>query len=395
MTLSNLSLKNLNLRLLLAFMAICPVFYYNGLMFGKSTLRIGQEQFFQLGATVLFSVVILENIYISLFVLLTVFLYAYYNFPPIGGTYLINIFFGAVLYQIAYKVVDRQNVAKFYNVLLWLAVLNIAWMALQFANFELIFVEYGKGFNSDHVGMLGLKAFMGMFFAMCIPFMCRLNPWIAGLFFIPIYYSECAVAAVGGLAALGWHIWNQNKKAAIAFLCAASLLGAAYVYKDSKANMYTNRFSVWKESLRDAFKHPILGWGLDSFRNVGDLKPFMYFTKDTDNECVKFYLHKETQSLVPPKSLPPGTNVNPWDHPHNEYISLLYEFGLFGVLIFVLLVRDIKRRFLNDEYVIPLIGFFITILIFSLGQFPFHVARIGYAIPIFLGVYYKLTEEEI
>lgn len=396
MTIKDIKLNNIGLKLLMAFIAICPIFYDT---YSSRGLRIGQEQFYQLGATMLFAVVMVENIYLSLFLIWSIAIYCYYVFPPIGGNYVMNIFWGCIFYQIAYRIVNQDNVSIFFKTILWVCGLNILWIFLQYIHFDLIYFDTDKFYNTDHVGMLGLKAFMGLFFALAIPFVARFSIWATPILFIPVYLSDCSSAMIGGICGLLFSVWFQSKKAFIALLVLLSIGGSFYVAHDSKMNMFTDRFSVWKVSLRDAFKHPVMGWGLDSFRNVGTMKPFLYFKNYRNNESravsvEAMKIHYETGKFPPIGDfLKEGDNIVPWDNPHNEYVQLFYEFGAFGVILFILLGLDIKKRFSDENNLIALVGFFIVILVASIGQFPMHMARIGYLVPIVLGIYYKLTDE--
>jgi O-antigen ligase len=163
--------------------------------------------------------------------------------------------------------------------------------------------------------------------------------------------------------------------------------------------MFEGRYKMWKVVLRDAFKHPIMGWGLDSFRNAGTFKPFIYMqnamtreTKAVSLSAIQVY--NETGVMPPmPGFIKQGDALDIWDNPHNEYIMLFYEFGLVGVILFGLFCSDIVKRFYVTDELIAIIGVFIVFLIISTGQFPFHVVRLGYIFPVLVGAYYKINEE--
>ena len=402
MTIKDIKLDKIGMWLLLAFVAVCPIFYDTANVRGVGTLRLGQEQMYQLGATILFTIVFLENIYLAIFFLWCITLYFYFNFPPIAGNYVVNIFWGLLIYQIVYKLVDFKNVRKVFNVIACLAALNMLWIGLQFLNVDLIFLDKAgavKTYSHDFTGLMGLKAHMGIFFALAVPIVCYYRIWLAIPLFIPIYLSDCSVAMVGGISALLFAIWFQSRKLCIILTLLLGILGSIYIARDIKLSgeMFTNRLSLWKVSLRDAFKHPITGWGLDSFRNMGTFKPFMYFANARTGEsgtvsAQALKMHNETGKLPPMDFIKDGDSINPWDHPHNEYISLLYETGMVGVVIIGFLLVNIIHRFYPNDFIIPLAGYFIVILVVSIGQFPFHVARNGAHIPIFLAIYYKLTD---
>ena len=397
MKITDLKLENLGLKLFLFFIALCPIFYDPYKFIGPGTLRLNQTQFFELGTTILFAVILLENIYLSLFIVWSVYLYAYYGFPSIGGNYVINIFFAAILYQIAYKIFNEENVHLFFKTVIGICFLNAVWIFLQYLNIDPIFQRNGV-YTVDKVGLMGIKAFMGIFFALSIPFMARYNVYLSGLFFIPIFISECSVAMVAGATVFLFHVWFQSKKAFCWLLAVFAVLCSLYIVNDSKADMFRDRFSVWKISLRDAFKHPLTGWGLDSFYHAGSFKPFYYMknnlTKESQSVSLKALdVYRETGSFPPMDGfIKTGDTLDQWEHPHNEFISLFYEFGIIGIIILGFLLADILRRFYPTRNAIAFMGFFIGILICSVGQYPFHVVRIAYLAVIVLGIYYKLTD---
>lgn len=185
------------------------------------------------------------------------------------------------------------------------------------------------------------------------------------------------------------------------------LCGALYVANDSKANMMTDRGNMWRLAVQDALSRPFVGMGLDSFRNVGQLKPFLYFKDATNNNALRMtYIGGEKPWVAPAKypikfkdvtdkdgNIVKEALVNPWDNPHNEFISILYEFGIIGFLIFCALLWDITKRLRRDPMIMTIFAVFLVYLVSSIGQFPFHLARTAHLSVIFLACYYKLTEE--
>jgi len=162
-TLKDIKLQDFPLKAFLVFVFFCPIFFDP--LKTQGYLRLNQEQFFQVGATLLFAICFLENIYLSLFLIWSVVLYAYYGFPGIGGNYVMNIFWASVVYQVTYKLINSNNVDKLYKTIIYLCILNIAWMALQLFNFDLIFMDRGE-YAVSPCGLFGLKCFMGMFLAL-------------------------------------------------------------------------------------------------------------------------------------------------------------------------------------------------------------------------------------
>lgn len=397
MKLKDITLDRIGLRAFLLFIFITPIFFYSGLDMGKGALRIGQEQCYQLGLTALFSICILTNIYLAMAILWIAFQYAYYNFTGMMGGYLINIFFACVLYQVTYNLVDGRVTEKIFKTLLAVGLLNVTYMVVQALGYDFIFLHnIHKTYSTELVGFMGIKCFMGMFFAALIPIAFYFNRLLALSLFVPVYMSEASMAMIGGIAAFLWCMYHHSKKVFVAAVLVLVTAGSVYVAKDSQSNTGLDRINLWVVSLQDAVKHPIIGWGPDSYRNVGEAKPFMYFKNYTTKKSAACMLNMETGRFIPPAGFKdPEDKVDPWDHPHNEYISIFYELGIIPIILLGFMIRDIRRRFRRqDSRQVAIIGFFIAILCFSFAHFPLHVARIGYMIPIMLGIYYKITERE-
>ena len=384
---------------------LCPI-YYNNLQFhGLKTMRLGHEQFFQFGVTALFCIVFLENLWLAVFFLWSISINAYYNFPNNGAEYIWNLFMACILYQITYNLVTRQRVITIFRAITALMLLNIAFMVMQAWGYDPIFNNlFHSKMNVDLVGFMGIKAICGMFNAICLPMAMFFSPMFALPVLFALYLSEssCAIASV--VAVIIFLAYKKSKKLAYILLIPLFIIGAFYVSNDSKSGMMNERVNMWKVALKDALQRPIIGMGLDSFRNVGELKPFLYFRSTRDNSCLKMNYIQETGKWRTPPGFdltprPDGVPLlDPWDNPHNTYLSILYEFGLVGLLIILALLWDVFKRFIycnNDKVIFTIFASFLVYLISSVGQFPFHLARTGHLAVILLACFYKLTDNEI
>ena len=402
MTLFSLKTKNLSVFLIGALMILVPIQYCSEPSFGISALRLSQQQIYQVASIGLFAIFILQNVFLAAFLLWALFLYAYFDFASPAGGVVLTILAGCLIYEAVYRIVNDQNVKIIFGFMISFALLNMAYMAFQSFGWELLYKEYGvAGYQAQLLGFMGLKAIMGMFFAMAIPFFAYRYPVLSLGLFMPIYVSECSSAMVAAIAAYLFQIFFWSKKMFFFLLVLMCIGGGLYAVNDSHAGMFTDRANMWKTVLRDAVKKPIIGWGPDSFRCVTPDKQFMYWknvrTKETAQIDVRDTIEFTHTGKYDTKKygtfIKDGDTTDPWDNPHNEYIQLFYEFGLPGVLILFLLAWDMTKRFnwLNWD-IVPIAGFFIALLIMSTGQFPFHLARVGIYIPIFLACYYKLSD---
>lgn len=402
MTLLDLKPKNLSIWFIGLLMILIPIQYYADPHFGISAIRISQQQVLQVTAIGLFAIFVLHNIYLSLFLLWSLFLYAYFEWATPVGVVILTILSGCLIYEAVYRAINKENINIIFNCLIAFMLINVVYMIMQGLGWELIFEEFTRpGYQRQLLGFMGLKAIMGMLFAICIPFVAFRFPKLVLTLFYPLYYSECSAAMGAGIVAYLWQIWFISKKWFYILTILLCFGGTVYVIHDSHAGMFTDRANMWKVVLRDAVKKPIIGWGPDSFRCITPSKQFMYWknvrTKETDQIDVRDtieYQHTGKYDFAKyGKFMQAGDITDPWDNPHNEYVQLFYEFGLPGLLLLGFIAYNMVRRFNSQNiYLIPLSGFFIAILIMSIGQFPFHLARIAFYIPIFLACYYKLSE---
>jgi len=402
MTLISLKPKDLGIYIIGLMMILVPIQWFCDPSFGISAIRISQQQVYQVAAIGLFAIFVLQNVYLSLFLLWSLLLYCYFEWATPVGTIVLTILSACMIYEAIYRVVRKDNVKVIYGFMISFALINMAYMAMQGLGWELLFQEFTRpGYQTQMIGFMGLKAIMGMLFAMCIPFFAYKYPRLSLGLFIPLYVSECSSAMVAGIIAYLWNLWYVSKKWFILSVTVMLIGGGIYTYNDSHAGMFTDRMNMWKVVLRDAMARPIFGWGPDSFRCVTPQKQFMYWKNNRNNDCGRIdvrdtveYQNTGKYDLKKYGSFMNETDsINPWDNPHNEYVQLFYEFGVVGLVLLGLLSWDIHRRFNSDNgLLVPLIGFFFAVLIISVGQFPFHLARVGLFIPIFLACYYKLTE---
>jgi len=403
MTIFDSKPKNLSVWFLGALMFLIPIQYYVDPAIGSMAGRVSQQQVLQVVSLVLFSIFILNNIWLSIFTLWSIFLYAYFGFPQPVGVAVLTIVSGCLIYEAVYRIVDKDNIDTVFNFFIWFGALNLIYMVMQGFGGELLFREISvqTGYQSQMLGFMLLKAIMGMFFAMVIPFVAFNYPIVALGLFVPLYISECSSAMVAGIVAYLWQIWFVSRKWFFILLTIMAIGGTAYAINDSHAGMFTDRVNMWKTVLRDAVRKPIFGWGPDSFRCVTPDKQFMYWknvrTLETDKIDVRDtfeFQHTGKYSLAKyGHFMKEGDTTDPWDNPHNEYVQLFLEFGIVGVIILGFLISDMKRRFTQyNPYLVPLSGFFIALAIMSIGQFPLHLARVGFFVPIFLACYYKMSE---
>ena len=396
-TIRDISFSNVNQALFVLFFLICPIFFYGGeFNFGASTMRINQMQFFQLGCFAML-ILLIENLWIALFIVWAVFLYCYYGFT-MGGEYVQNIMLGGLLYYITRRLWGKKDLSWMFKSLLWVAGLNLVWMLGQKFGFgDLIYNNPKGGEIIDPVGLMGIKMAIGMFFAMMVPVAMYFRWWLAIPCFIPIYFSQGSTAVAGGVFAFMYVTWFKSRRWFFTLLIPLILVGGLYVYKDSKAGMMIDRARMWKLVTKDALMHPIVGWGLDSFRTKTMIKPFLYWknarTGYTERGVERMNADGSGTRTFKGGFANEGDALDPWDNPHNEYIGLFYEFGLPAIILLVVIIWEFYSLFSPTRELIALSAILLVTAIVSIGHFPFHLARTAFIPVIAIAMYHNISNE--
>lgn len=319
-----------------------------------------QQWGFMLGLMVIFGL-LLRNIWITLFLGWTVFLFAFFKFE-IGLIYVTNIFFGCVLYYLVKVAFKKEHIGFFINAVLWFAVLNILYMAIQISGYDFVYEQIigtslKKIPNFIPTGFMGQRQIAGAFLALCVPLLASRGSKMAILgalgLFIPLYLSQATLALWSGGIGLLFVLWYRIPRK-IWLLIGALIISICVFYFIRVDQPDSLRFKHWKVVLVSCVKHPVTGWGLDSFRNVTSYKNFRY---------------KE--------AVGPGY-MTWWDNPHNLIVSLFFEFGIVGIFLFGGYLRQCGiwfMRAVKEPDVIALGGFMLVVVILSQAHFVMFLAR--------------------
>lgn len=334
-----------------------------------------QQWAFMLGLMVIFGL-LLKNIWLTLFMGWSVFLFSFFKFET-GLIYVTNIFFGCLLYYLVKVAFKKEHINFFINAVLWFAVLNILYMAIQISGFDFIY-RYVRpdGYESNKIvanivptGFMGQRQICGAFLALCVPLLASRTSKIAILgalgLFIPLYLSQASLALWAAGVGLGFVLWYKIPKK-IWFAIAIIVISFFVFYFLKVDRPGSSRIPQWKTVLTYCVKHPITGWGLDSFRNITSYKDFKF---------------KETSG--------PGY-VNWWDNPHNLLISLFFEFGIIGLFLLGGYLRQCVIWFIKaikSPNAIGLAGFLLTVFLVSQGHFVMFLIRTAVIIIIAAALY--------
>lgn len=339
-----------------------------------------------------------------------------------GANQVFNIIVGVLLYLIILQLKKEDTKAILMGVIA-VCMLNAFYMLLQQFNFD--FIYHIRGPNNtilhdakDLIGLVGLKAVMGMWMGMGLLASFLITPWLGLLFVLPIYLSKCSGALLGITLALPFYLF-YTKRILFKIITPIIIIGSiGYVYfVDNPMGMMNTRPPMWKMVLRDVvygvnlknhglqssyLRNPFTGFGLDSFR----LGPIIYCkVVDTDrtirairigNKAVdeqgRPFLFKSGHSVTPD-----GESLDIWDDPHNELVHLFYDMGLIGCVIVGFIMYYLFKRFkrsLKTPELIVVSSMLIVLIGSSMSQFPVHLGRIGFMLPILIGLFVINSSEE-
>lgn len=348
-----------------------------GFMFMCVTTIIGigtreaHQFFFMLGIMILFGL-LLRNIWLTLFLWWTVSLYTIFKFQ-IGYVYLVNVFFGCILYYLTKISFKKEYIDFFINGILWVLAINLMYSVFQASGLDFVYEGseqlIGIGANYCPEMQKAISGFMGntsveaTLIIFSLPLLLTrkgiLSKIASTMLLVPLYYLHCSMALIASIVITMFVLWwSIDKKlwAAIAILIV--LMGTFYIFKVDKPGV--ERLETWKTASYDAKHHPLKGWGLDSFRNFTEEKFFVYAMNG--------------------KRVNGAIHLDKWDNPHNLLISLFYEFGILSIIFLGGYIRHLVLWFKNafkQPNTIALAGLIIGFFIMSMGHFPAFLARLA------------------
>lgn len=342
-----------------------------------------QQWGFMLGLMAIFGL-LLRNIWLTLFLGWTIFLYSFFKFET-GLIYATNIFFGCLIYYLVKIAFKKEHINFFINAVLWFAFVNIVMMALQISGNDFIYErivthsdETTKNFLPT--GFMGQQQVCGAFLALCVPLLASRTSKTAILgamgLFVPLYLSQASICLWASGIGLGFVLWHKIPKK-MWFMGAIAVLSFFVLYFAKIDKPDSTRIAVWKVVLHDGIKHPITGWGMDSFRNLTSYKNFKYHAASGQDLGVKF--------------------IDWWDNPHNLLVSLFFEFGIMGLFLLGGYIRQCCIWFMKaikEPNVIGLFGFLIVVFLVSQAHFIMFLARTAIIIIIGASLFEVATREQ-
>lgn len=418
--------KYLNYAILAMLFAV-PIFY-SQLQPGSPPLREQQWTCLLFFATLLLAFII-ENVWVSLFVLLSLGHALFFRNQFSDGQMTVT-----AIVAFIYHVFSTYRVRWYRETFLVLLIINLILAGFQHFNADVF-----TWMNWRENGMMATSANLGMLSALIAAPLATLNPWFALLSLLGVWWSESVACKLALAVAMGFYGYHVNRRltkyVALIMLCVAplSVFVARDWYKDH-LHQSSRRFHVWKMAASKAFRNPFFGYGM------GSLKENVFWEfRDDAGKRVKWMQFKdvpenypdvltELEALAKSRGLNPfssliGKDPNPvrgvnnelmslknngltqyrWDSLHNHYLEVFFEFGFCGLFILFGFIFDKFKDFnrfmlqfgeLNIEEIemVALMASFLVVLIISFVHFPLAIARLSIIVLALTGMLEERTK---
>lgn len=398
--------------MMIAFIFTVPIFC----MQNVPDTRFIQEKYFQGSAMVLASL-FFGNIWLTLFFWLNMLLFIYHG-GDIGASQVTNVFMIGLTFACARNFFKDRNLITFVKPLILITILSLLWTITQLFRIELVGIPVSasgqmmEGGNIQPNGLFFLPAFHGIFLTMMIPAIFFLlsgkKRWLSLLLIIPIFLTRCSGAYLALAFVIPFIIYHTKKKLVIPSIILAGVIALGFTLVDHKIDplTYKSRLLNWHMMGRYTIIN-LLGWGPDSFRNYNAHKKFLFKSdedynpmimerRDASTEILSYYsvdmlkLPEKFKGRIP-------KNINSWQEAHNEFIQFVFEYGIFGIILIGLFLKELYDRFVlsnKSKEILALFAMLMVLFISSATQFPFHVARISGILGILLGAYFAYSDKQ-
>ena len=232
------------------------------------------------------------------------------------------------------------------------------------------------------VGLWGNPGLNGITLALTLPLALWSLPWAVPPILAGLALSNSVIAFIAACVAVAYYLsWWKTFAAALVLVVA---LGLALEYHPKEK--MSQRLRVWKATAWLYPRYPVgrfrgdkaipispvsatFGWGLQMFKRRFPIWDYR-----------KFHIGLIREKGGPDKDrIKTGKDVvavgTAWDHPHNEFISLLYEGGPVAIVPFLLFVGGFLHRLRGLKGEARAMGAcLIAGLVSALWSFPFYFA---------------------
>lgn len=309
----------------------------------------------------------ISNIYLALILFYALLSTVLVHFDPAARVTLFNLFMGLITLKVIAERVDLK-LKEIGIVLIGFCLLNLAWMGMQIFNQDPLLspVNFDKKSTVELVGLLNAKFALGVYAAICAPFLAAVHPAFA-LLAVPMLIasrtSTCMGAFVISMTFLLWYKlksleFSKNYKLwKWAFYITASLIvigGSCYIlFYDAPTGQFMKRIKIWQ------FGFHYLGTGASLAKNI-------WF-----GDGLGSWAATQFQTLQ--------ENGEPewWSWAHNDWFQYIFEQGLVGGILLWAYFKNMFKNFRLNQDSVYVLSAFIALAVCSMFHFPFHVGRLA------------------
>lgn len=308
-----------------------------------------------------------------------------------------NFLAGFLVYLTIIRTFSKDDLIFVIKGVIWMCVLATIWLALQKgAGFDIRDTMIRNTFEPGRNSLFFHASSMGMYYAQTIPLI--LNQTWLGLLFLPVLkFSESAISCIAVASTVLFYYWFRKRILFWILLIPILIGGFYYTVTLENYRSFNRRIPLWGTIIQKINQCPI-GYGLDSFANPIMPGHYKFFTT-FEGEVV--IMRKEGKGLWlpdrPVDNILKNDQIFFMDHPHNEYLWLGYDVGAHSFIILTFLFYFMWQRFRKsrkDTLTMAFASSLLAFVIFSIAQFPLHLARIGHFLPFIAAGFYISTEEE-
>lgn len=365
--------------------------------------RGAQEVCYQLSSVIVFACGMffeqrklkLDRVHVCLGVMLIAFVIAWIRSMN-GWTNALNFILGLLVYYTIVRTMKKEDFAFVIKGVVWLSILGVVWLALQKMGYDIKDITIKNSWAVGRNSFFYHASSMGMFYAESIPLILS-NTWV-GIILLPMLkFSECQIAILAVIASVLFFYWFYRRIVFWVLLLCLTVVVPIYFMKYDLSELKQSmgiRLPLWGKTLQHITRIPI-GHGLDGYSYPTVPGYAKFYTRQNDNS-VWVLIRQRNGSYKSEEDLMIDYKHLLWmSHPHNEYLWIGYDVGIHAWVILGFLFYFIWERFRVSRKEILACAFMASLVsfaIFSLAQFPLHLARIGYMLPFIMGGFYVTTE---
>lgn len=315
----------------------------------------------------------------------SIFFYTLSSFGNINPRQLVLLCHIYLCSYISYRIsfISRKSREWVVRTLVAILVLNLFWSLLQHFNVDPIFNSISTPGKDNIVGFMGSYNCFSSFVTILTPLLYIISPLfsIIAIIFVLLVKTWFSVFVI--LASTLIFLMKYRKKLLLPLGIFLGVVSILSITKFDTIDFKGNRVAVWRTSIgsilhgrinlekdRTIKCNPLFGFGLGEFPR--------YFPN------------------YPEKSLDFNTPVAKYNHAHNDFVEVLFDLGLIGAGLLVLLLLSLLRKFLRTSKTKEFVIYSLCLLSYILcanSYFVSHMPVTGMILVVIYGLWESVRRE--